>query len=106
MMKGLMECCLSHETMLECVGAKAKAMEAKLTELKAWKVIQDEKLKASEQLRGDLENQVEMLQKVLEDKKDSLHQAKVDAIQEYRDSNTLLSELGTFFADSFDDDLR
>lgn len=51
-----------------------------------------------------------MLRQVLEDKegeikdaKDSLRQAKEDTIKEYRDSNALLSELGTSFADGFDD---
>ena len=32
--------------------------------------------------------------KVLEDKENDLHQAKERAVQEYRDSDALLSELG------------
>ena len=51
-----------------------------------------------------------MLRKVIEDKegeikdaKDKLCQAKKDTIREYRDFNALISELGTSFADGFDD---
>lgn len=57
-----------------------------------------------------MEKQVEVLKKVLEDKKgeikdakDSLRQAKEDAIREYCDSNELIKELGTPFTDGFDD---
>lgn len=103
MMKRLMERCLSHETALECVCTREKATKAELTELKAQKVIQEEKLKALEQLWGELEKQVEVLRKVLKDEEDSLRQAKVDAIQEFCDFDALLSELGTSFADGFDD---
>lgn len=54
-----------------------------------------------------------MLRKVLKDKegeindvKDQLCQAKEDAIQEYRDSDAFLKELGSSFADGFDDCFR
>ncbi|XP_030939726.1 uncharacterized protein LOC115964584 [Quercus lobata] len=53
---------------------------------------------------------METLRKVLEDKekevkdaKDQLHQAKEAAIREYRDSDALLEELETSYADDFDD---
>lgn len=39
MMKGLMDCCLSHETALERVRAQAKAMKTKLEELQSWNAI-------------------------------------------------------------------
>ena len=39
MMKGLMDCCLCQEMTLNCLKAKANAMEAKLGELKSWKVV-------------------------------------------------------------------
>lgn len=68
------------------------------------------KLETSEQLRGELEKQTEVLRKVLEDKekeitdsKDQLWWAKEDAIQEYRDFDALLVELGSSFDDGFDD---
>ena len=51
-----------------------------------------------------------MLRQVLEDKekeisdaKDRLRQVKEDAIREYRDSDALLAELGSSYADGFDD---
>ena len=57
-----------------------------------------------------MEKHVEVLRKVIEDKegeikdaKDKLCQAKKDTIREYRDFNALISELGTSFADGFDD---
>lgn len=59
-----------------------------------------------EQLHDDLENQVELLGKTLEDKEATLLQAKMDVIQEYQESNALLSELGTSFANGFDGCLR
>lgn len=64
-------------------------------------------------MRGELEKQTEVLKKVLENKekkitdtKDQLRRAKEDAIQEYRDSDALLAELGSSFADGFDNCLR
>ena len=44
--------------------------------------------------------------KVLEDKENDLHQAKERAVQEYRDSDALLSELRVSYNDGFDDALR
>ena len=39
MMKGLMDCCLSQEIVVDCVRAKAELKEAKLGELNTWKVV-------------------------------------------------------------------
>ena len=68
------------------------------------------KLSLSEKVRKELDQQVETLKKVLEDKekeikdaKDQLCQSKEVAIREYCDSDTLLKELGTSYADIFDD---
>ena len=67
----------------------------------------------SEEARGELEKQTELLQKVLADKekeiteaKDRLHQAKEEAIREYHDSDALLAKLGGSFMEGFDDCLR
>ena len=113
MMKGLMGRCLSHETALERVRAKANSMEDELSRLKAWRTGMEKKLACSEQARVELEKQMELLRKVLEDKekeiantKNQLRQAKEEAIREYRDSDTFLSELGESFAEGFDDALR
>ena len=61
-------------------------------------------------LGGELEKQIELLQKVLADKEneitkveDRLRQAKEEAIHEYRNSDALLAELGGSFAEGFDD---
>ena len=43
---------------------------------------------------------------VLEDKENDLRLAKERAVQEYRDSDALLSELGVSYNDRFDDALR
>ena len=48
----------------------------------------------------------EDLKTVLEDKEDELRLAKEKAVQEYRDSDALLTELGTSYNDGFDDALR
>ena len=52
-----------------------------------------------EMLRENLEDK----EKEVKDAKDQLCQAKEAAIHEYHDSDALLEELGTFYADGFDD---
>ena len=49
---------------------------------------------------------VEELKAVLEDKEDELRLAKEKAVQEYRDSDALLTELGTSYTNGFEDALR
>ena len=106
MMKGLMGQCLNHAMALDHVRAKANETKDELNDLKAWKV-------GMEKARKELEEHMETLRKVLEDKekeikdaKDQLLQAKDAAICEYRDSDTLLKELRTSYADGFDDTVR
>ena len=48
----------------------------------------------------------EELKKTLEDKENDLRQGRERAVQEYRDSDALLSELGVSYNDRFDDALR
>ena len=64
-------------------------------------------------LLEEVEAQMEALKKVLKDKEDEiskskkqLYQAKEDVIKEYHDSDALLTELGSSFADGFNDCLR
>ena len=73
----------------------------------------DKKFATTESVRKELEQKVESLEKVLADKekeikdaKDQLHQVKQATIREYRDSNTLLQELGTSYMDGFNDAVR
>ena len=65
----------------------------------------EKKLAYSEQARMELEKQMELLRKVLEDKekeiadtKNQLRQAKEEAIREYRDSDAFLTERRESFA--------
>ena len=113
MMKGLMERCLSHETALERVRAKAEAIEDELSQLKNWKSTMEKKFDLSEKERKDLEHRTKEMKKVLEGKdkkikdlKGQLRQAKEEVIREYRDSDALLSELGSSFLEGFEDALR
>ena len=48
----------------------------------------------------------EELRKVLEDKENDLRQDREKSVQEYRDSDALISELGVSYNDGFDDALR
>ena len=106
MKKGLMDRALHHETALERVRDKARLAEEELLELKNWKVVTEKKLKLAEQARDEYHRMTEELKTVLKDKEDELRLAKEKAVQEYRDSDTLLTELGTSYTDGFEDALR
>ena len=101
-----MDRALHHETALERVRDKARLAEEELLELKNWKVVTEKKLKLAEQARGEYQRMTEELKTVLEDKEDELRLAKEKAVQEYRDSDALLTELGTSYTDGFEDALR
>ena len=66
----------------------------------------EQKLKLAEQMRDKYQRMTEELKTVLEDKENELRLAKEKAVQEYRDSDALLTELGTSYKDGFDDALR
>ena len=111
-MKGLIGRCLNHETALERVRAKAEAMEDELSQLKNWKSTMEMKFDLSKKERKDLEHRTKEMKKVQEGKdkkikdlKGQLRQAKEKAVCEYRDSDTLLLELGSSFLKGFDDAL-
>ena len=113
MMKGLMGRCLNHEMALDHVRARANETEEELNGLKAWKVGMEKKFDTPEKVKKELEDHMEMMRKVLEDKekeikdaKDQLHHAKEAMIHEYCNSNALLKELGISYADGFDDAVR
>ena len=106
MTKGLMDRALHHETALERVRDKARQAEEELLELKNWKVVTEKKLKLAEEARDEHQRTVEELKAILEDKEDELRLAKEKAVQEYRDSDALLTELGTSYTDGFEDALR
>ena len=106
MTKGLMDRALRNETALERVHDQARLTEEELLELKNWKVVTEKKLKLAEEARDEHQRTVEELKAVLEDKEDELRLAKEKAVQEYRDSDALLTELGSSYTDGFEDALR
>ena len=103
MTKGLMD---HQEMALERVREKARLADEELLELKSWKVVTEQKLKLAEQTRDEYQRMKEELKTILEDKENELRLAKEKAVQEYRDSDALLTELGTSYNDGFDDALR
>ena len=106
MTKGLMDRALRNETALERVRDQARLAEEELLELKNWKVVTEKKLKLAEEARDEHQRTVQELKAVLEDKEDELRLAKERAVQEYRNSDALLTELGTSYTDGFEDALR
>ena len=105
MMKGLMNRSLHQEMALERVREKAKLTEEELFELRNWKVVTEQKLKLAERARDEYQKMTEELKTVLEDKENELRLAKEKAVQEYRDSDALLTKLGVSYNDGFDDAL-
>ena len=110
MMKGLMGRCLSHETALDRVRAKAEQTEEELLQLRNWKPKMEGKLELSEKARKNLEQVTEEAKKALENKdkeiedlKNEVRQAKDVAVREYRDSDALITELGDSFHQGFVD---
>ena len=106
MTKGLMDRALHQEMALERVREKARLTDEELLELKNWKVVTEQKLKLAERTRDEYQKMTEELKAVLEDKENELRLAKEKAVQEYRDSDALLTELGVSYNDGFDDALR
>ena len=113
MLKRLMDRCGSYETALGRLRERLGTKETNVQKLLAWKNVQIGKLDLTKQLLKDSKEQVEALKKILKDKvaeildaKSQLCQAKDVAIKEYRDSDDLLRELGSSFADDFDDCIR
>ena len=73
----------------------------------------DKKFDLSKKERKELEQRMEEMKKVLEGKdkkikglKGQLRQVEEEAVHEYRDSDTLLSKLGSSFLEGFDDTLH
>ena len=113
MMKGLMGRCLSHETALDRVRAKAEQTEEELLKLRNWKPKMVKKLELSEKARKSLEQVTEEAKKALESKdkeivdlKNEVRRVKDIAVREYRDSDSLITELGDSFHQGFMDALR
>ena len=113
MMKGLLDRCLNRENALDRVRAKADQTEEELGQLHKWKSNMEKKLELSEQVRKELEQKTDEASTVLQKTekeikalKEEIRLAKEVAVQEYRDSDSLLSELANSFLQGFDDSLR
>ena len=110
MLKGLMDRCTSHETMISHLREKVEARDSELRELTAWKEVQINKLDYTRKLLEESEASVEALKEIPKDKegeiteaKNQLCQAREDKAREYCHSDVLLKELGGSFVDGFDD---
>ena len=108
-----MDRCLNREAALERVRTKAGQTEEELSQLYKWKSTMEQKFELSEKTRKEFEQRTEEAGKALKGKEDEvkdlkkkLRQAKDDAVNEYRDSEALLKELGGSFLQGFDDALR
>ena len=113
MMKGLLDRCLNCESTLDRVRTKAEQMEEELGQLRKWKSNMKKKLELSEQARKELElktdealTALETKEKEIQELKEEVRHAKEVAVQEYRDSDSLLGELADSFLQGFDDSLR
>ena len=108
-----MDRCLKREAALERVRTRAAQTEEELGQLHKWKVSMEQKFELSENTRKELEQKTEEAGKILKsraeevkDLKKKLRHAKDDAVSEYRNSESLLKELGGSFLQGFDDALR
>ena len=106
MTKGLMDRAVRNELTLERVRDQARVTEEELLQLQNWKVVMEKKLKLAEEARDEHQRAEELLKTVLADKEEELRLAKEKAVQEYRDSDALLTELGSSYTDGFEDALR
>ena len=112
MMKGLLDRCLNCESTLDRVRTKAEQTEEELGQLHKWKSNMEKKLELSEKARKELEQKtdeastaLEKKEKEIQELKEEIRHAKEVAVQEYRDSDSLLSELADSFLQGFDDSL-
>ena len=108
-----MDRCLNREAALERVRSKLGQTEEELSRLHKWKATMEQKFELSEKTREELEQRTEEAGKALKvkadevkDLKKKLRHARDDAVSEYRDSESLLKELGGSFLQGFDDSLR
>ena len=67
MLKGLMDRCTSHKTVISCLREKVEARDSKLRELTAWKEVQINKLDYTRKLLEESEASVEALKEILKD---------------------------------------
>lgn len=110
MMKGSMDCCLAREKGFDRLKEKAKATEAELNELKAWKEVQVKKLTLTKKALEESKSHAGKLWKVFLDKegeittlREQVRRAKADEKAESRDSDCFLKKFSDWYSDDFDE---
>ena len=113
MMKGLMDHCMAREKLVDCLKERAEAAEMEWNELKASWEVQVKKLGMMRKALEEPKTQAKALKKVLKDKEGEISslrkqvcQAKKDGETEFRNSDGFLTELGSCYADGFNECIR
>ena len=75
-MKGLMDRCTSHETVISRLREKVEAKDAELQKLTAWKDVQINKIDYTRKLLEEFEASVEALKKILKEKEGEITETK------------------------------
>ena len=76
MLKGLMDWCTSHETMISRLREKVEAKDAELQKLTAWKDVQINKIDYTRKLLEEFEASVEALKKIVKEKEGEITETK------------------------------
>ena len=76
MLKGLMDRCTSHETMISRLREKVEAKDAELQKLTAWKDVQINKIDYTRKLLEEFEASVEALKKIVKEKEGEITETK------------------------------
>ena len=76
MLKGLMDRCTSHETMISRLREKVEAKDAELQKLTAWKDVQINKIDYTRKLLKEFEASVEALKKIVKEKEGEITETK------------------------------
>ena len=75
-MKGLMDRCTSHETMISRLREKVEAKDAELQKLTAWKDVQINKIDYTRKLLEEIEASVKALKKIVKEKEGEITETK------------------------------
>ena len=75
-MKGLMDRCTSHKTMISRLREKVEAKDAELQKLTAWKDVQINKIDYTRKLLKEFEASVKALKKMIKEKEGEITETK------------------------------
>ena len=76
MLKGLMDRCTSHETVISRLREKVEAKDAELQKLTAWKDVQINKIDYTRKLLEEIEASVKALKKIVKEKEGEITETK------------------------------